>query len=77
MTSGIDQYMCKLKCPCDPRGLNNLNKWSLDQQKQFTDKEIYFFNGTYVSYFQCYQDLVAKDIIDEKYKLPQKTLAFI
>jgi hypothetical protein len=49
--SGIQEYMCKAKCPCDPRGINNLNKWSSTQQAKFINKDVYFFNGKYTSYF--------------------------
>ena len=54
MISGIQEYMCKAKCPCDPRGINSFNKWSLSQQKEFSNKDVYFFNGRYLSYFECY-----------------------
>jgi hypothetical protein len=28
MVAGINEYMCKAKCPCDSRGIANFSKWS-------------------------------------------------
>ena len=74
---GIQEYMCKAKCPCDPRGLKNLERWTDGLKFTNQDKDIYFFTGTFTNYYQCYQSLVKKDQIDEEHIISQKTLVFI
>ena len=59
----IEQYMCKAECPCDARGLQTLSLWSPEKQEQFRDSSVYFFNGEFRSFFDCYQELTQKDVI--------------
>ena len=69
--------MCKKLCPCDPRGLSAMAKWSPEQISRLSNNDIYFFNGWYTTYYECYQDLVKNNFIQSENEINVKTLMFI
>jgi len=53
--------MCKLECPCSPKGLMNLDKFDEDSASEFLGSQ-YIFTGTITNFYECYKKL----ILDEK-----------
>jgi hypothetical protein len=77
-SENLQKYMCKKECPCDPKGLERLSRWSPYQITKMRDSGEYMFNGWYTNFFDCYQDLLKiDDFIKEKDRISSKSMLFI
>jgi hypothetical protein len=63
MIEPINKLMCRIECPCSPKGLQNLNKFDEKLAKDFQD-EPYVFTGTISSFYDCYKYLVSQEKIE-------------
>lgn len=78
ISAGIERYMCKPECPCNPKGLSNLEYWPEVQQKEMKNSDIYHFNGEINNYYECYKSLQANDpIIEARYIMSQRQINLV
>ena len=56
--------MCKVECPCSPKGLLNAEKFDAEMVTEFQQAP-YVFTGTITSFYECYKILTKEGKMEE------------
>jgi hypothetical protein len=77
LMNGLNRYMCKVECPCDPIFYDTAMLWSYDDRKEMDDRSVYHFDGDVRTFSQCYKRLLESDVVTEEERLSLSSLLFI